>query len=213
MPSVTALSKMSDRALANLLENAGTLNISGITFTEANDAADSKFEPSVNLDDLLSNLIEVRGVAGAIDALKVNGNEADGFKLVWDHLDDNYTYYNTNVNDAFIDLGIAYANYLKDGGAPLDNVVKFQADNGDADLVPERMQSLHDNILGNFDELSIVDKFGAGSDAILDRIDDAGLGALIGVRGDYADGRGIYGGYDHQDPTQTVQFDQGYFFL
>ena len=210
MPSVQALSKMSAKALANLIEHANSIPVNGIGFVEADAAFDFKFEPTADLSALVSGMIAERGVTGALDAL---GSGSDAFKLVWDELDDNYTYYNTNVNDAFIDLGIAYANYLKDGGAPLDNVVKFQADNGDADLVPERMQSLHDNILGNFDELSIVDKFGAGSDAILDRIDDAGLGALIGVRGDYADGRGVYGGYDHQDPTQTVQFDQGYFFL
>lgn len=148
MPSVTALMNMSAEAIKNLVGKAGTVSITGVTFTEADDAANSKFEPSANLDQLLSALIEARGVAGTIDALKVNGHEGDAFKLIWDHLDDNYSYYNTTVNDAFIDLGIAYANYLKAGGAVLADVVKYQADSAsDADLVPERTQSLHDNIL------------------------------------------------------------------
>ena len=137
---------------------------------------------------------------------------ADAFKLVWDELDDNYTYYNTNVNDAFIDLGIAYADYLVAGGDQLSSVVKYAPDNGtDADSIPERLQTLHDNILGNFDELSIVDKFGAAADDIFERITDAGYGDMLGELGNYADGRPIYGGYDHQDPAATIAFDQAFF--
>ena len=208
MPSIQALSKMAPKALDNLIEKAGSLPITGVTFTSADAAADSKFEPSENLTPLLNRLIETRGVTGTIELL---GSDATAFKLVWDHLDDNYSYYNTNVNDAFIDLGIAYADYLLDGGERLLDVVKFAADNGDADTLPERSQTLHDNILGNFDEISIGDKFGAGKGEIFERIQDAGLGAFLGVIGDPADGRGIYGGYDTQDPTQQILFDQQFF--
>lgn len=205
---------MSDKAIANLVDSAETISITGISFTQASDAIDFKFEPSVNLDSFLSVLIAERGISGAIDALKVNGSEGEAFKLIWDHLDDNYSYYNTTVNDAFIDLGIAYANYLKQGGEPLYDIVKYAPDSqADADALPERAQTLHDNILGNFDELSIVDKFGSGSGAILERVEAAGLQALIGERGDYTDGRPIFGGYDHQDSSATIEFDSNYFLI
>jgi hypothetical protein len=193
----------------------GGVNLTGISFKTADAALDSKFEPGQNLDAIISELIEERGITGTIDAVTINGNKADAFKVIWDHLDDNYSYYNTHVNDAFIDLGIAYAAYLKEGGAPLTDIVKYQADNtSDTDALPERSQTLHDNILGNFDETSITDKFGtAGDDAIFQRIIDAGLGEILGDIGNTSDGRGVYGGYDHQDPTQQQTFDRDYFVL
>ena len=209
MPSVQALSKMSAKALANLIEHANSIPVNGIGFVEADAAFDFKFEPTADLGALVSGLIAERGVTGALDAL---GSGSDAFKLVWDELDDNYTYYNTNVNDAFIDLGIAYADYLVAGGDQLSSVVKYAPDNGtDADSIPERLQTLHDNILGNFDELSIVDKFGAAAEDIFERITDAGYGDMLGELGNYADGRPIYGGYDHQDPAATIAFDQAFF--
>lgn len=214
MPSATALSRMSDQGLDSLLENAATISITGLDFMTADETLDFKFEPTVNLDALLARLIAERGVTGTLEALKVDGDEAGAFKLIWDHLDDNYSYYNTVVNDAFIDLGIAYANYLQAGGEPLYDIAKFSPDSlSDADSIPERSQSLHDNLLGNLHELSIADKFGGGAGEILDRIDDAGLGALIGIRGDYSDGRPIYGGYDMQDPAPTIAFDADFFFI
>ena len=208
MPSVQALSKMSAKALANLIEHANSIPVNGIGFVDADAAFDFKFEPTADLSALVSGLIAERGVTGALDAL---GSGSDAFKLVWDELDDNYTYYNTNVNDAFIDLGIAYADYLTDGGDRLLDVVKYAPDGADADLAAERLQTLHDNILGNFDELSIVDKFGAAADDIFERITDAGYGDMLGELGNYADGRPIYGGYDHQDPAATIAFDQAFF--
>jgi hypothetical protein len=92
-------------------------------------------------------------------------------------------------------------------------IVKFAPDDPtDADPAPERAQSLHDNILGNFDQVSITDKFGAaGDDAIFGRIQKAGLGALIGDPDDTTDGRGVYGGYDDQDPTPQRAFDADFF--
>ena len=206
---------------ASLLEGIdvevdGSIDITGVSFTEADEAADFKFEPStgVDVDAIIKDMIAERGVTETLENLSVNGSEADAFKLVWDHLDDNYSYYNLEVNDAFIDLGIAYASYLLEGGEALtDTTVKFTPDNADSDVLPQRSQSLHDNILGNFDQLSITDKFGAaGDDAIFARIVDAGLGALLGDLASTTDGRPIYGGYDYQDPTATRTFDDGFFF-
>ncbi|HEY0045022.1 MAG TPA: hypothetical protein VGB62_10790 [Allosphingosinicella sp.] len=199
---------MNAKALDNLINKAGSVPVTGVTFTSADQAADFKFEPSEDLSGLLTSMIAARGVSGTIDAL---GSDATAFKLVWDHLDDNYTYYNTNVNDAFIDLGIAYADYLKAGGERLLDVAKFAPDGSDADLLPERSQTLHDNILGNFDERSIDDKFGAGADEIFDRIEDAGFGAFLGELGNYADGRPIYNGNDTSNPLPTILFDQAFF--
>jgi hypothetical protein len=199
---------MSAKALDNLIHKATSIPVTDIAFTNADEAADFKFEPSANLDALVSGLIAARGVTGALDAF---GGGETAFKLVWDHLDDNYTYYNTQVNDAFIDLGISYADYLLDGGERLLDIVKFAPDGADADALPERSQTLHDNILGNFHEASIADKFGAGAADIFARIDDAGLGALLGVIGDFSDGRPIYSGNDTADPLPTILFDQQFF--
>lgn len=197
----------------------GGVNLTGITFKTADVASDSKFDLDQNLDAIISELIEERGITGTIDALTINGSKADAFKVIWDHLDDNYTYYNTAINDAFIDLGIAYAKYLKAGGEALtDTIVKYAPDAAsDADSTPERSQTLHDNILGNFDEGSIADRFSkdnpGGDDVIFQRIQGAGLGELIGVVGNLADGRPIYGGYDNQDPTPTRTWDADFFGL
>jgi hypothetical protein len=196
----------------------GSVNLTGITFTSADKAGNFKFEPnadSTNLDAIVKELIAERGVSGAVDALTINGNKADAFKVIWDHLDDNYsTYYNTALNDCFIDLGIAYAKYLKAGGTAIMDVAKYSPDGGDANTTPDRMQTMHDNLLGNLDEASIRDKFGTtGDDAIYARIQDAGFGPLLGVIGNDADGRGIYGGYDTQDPTQQRTFDHDYFMI
>lgn len=208
MPSVQALSKMSAKALDNLINNAGTIPVNGVSFIQANQAANSKYETSVNLDTLISGLIAARGVGGTVDAL---GGKVDAFRLVWDFLDDNYTYYNTGVNHGFIDLGIAYADYLKAGGNPILDIVKYAPDSGDAGSAPDRSQTMHDNILGNFHELSILDKFGAGANDIFEEIQDAGYGAFLGVIGDYTDGRPYYGGNEGENAGPTILFDQVFF--
>ena len=191
----------------------GTLNITGLTFTPAGPGGG--FEPNVNLDHILKAMIEEHGVTGTLERLTVNGNEADAFKLLWDHLDDLYTsYYITEVNDAFIDLGIAYADYLRDGGAAIMDIGKYAADTtDDADLLPDRNQTLHDNLLGNLNEAAIVDRFSGTQEAeVLQRVIDAGYGDFLGVLGNFADGRPYYGGYDHENPTPTREFDDAFFF-
>ena len=68
------------------------------------------------------------------------------------------------MNEAFVRLGVEYAGYLEAGGTPLLGVVaKYTADGADAGTDPDRVQSLHDNLLGNLDIASMMDKFlGAG---------------------------------------------------
>jgi hypothetical protein len=142
------------------------LNLSGISFNTADKTADHKFEPTVNVDNFLHDLIDQKGAAGAIDALTVNGNQADAFKLIWDYIDDHYSYYNPQINAVGVELGLKYADYLEHGGKPLtDVIVKFIPDGPDAGTNPDRVQSLHDNLLGNLDINSIVDKFFDGNHA------------------------------------------------
>jgi hypothetical protein len=191
--------------------------ITGVEFIEADNATDNKFEVSTGTtyDQLLKDLIGDYGVAGAIDRLSINGSKSDTIAFVWDHLDDLYnSYYITELNSAFIDLGIVYAQHLLKGGEALTDLTgKFQPDNN-GDGIPQRDQSLHDNLLGNLDEFSITDRFGAaGDDAQFAKIVDAGLGELLGVIGDTTDGRDYYGGYQGEDATAARSFDAGFFML
>jgi hypothetical protein len=134
------------------------LAINGVTFTEAGPGG--PFEISPNLNDTIGTLITQKGVAWVADNLLINGSQADTFKVLWDYLDDAYVagqnYYNLPLNESFVRLGVAYAEYLDAGGAPLTDVTaKFTADNADADSIPQREQSMHDNLLGNIALVSI----------------------------------------------------------
>jgi len=210
MPSVQALSKMNPKALANLIDNANSIPVTGISFVTADLAANHKFEPTANVDPLIAGLIAARGVAGTVGAL---GGNADAFRLVWDFLDDNYTYYNTGVNHGFVDLAIAYGDYLKAGGSEILDVVKYTPDSaGDNNTLPDRLQTMHDNILGNLDEASLNDKFGSLAGDIFHQIQDAGYGAFLGVIGDTSDGRAYYGGYDTETTAAAAHaFDHNFF--
>jgi VCBS repeat-containing protein len=135
---------------------------------------------------------------------------ADAITAVWQHLDANYgSYYINDVNEAFARLGLEYAEYIQGGGSPLNDVIaKFQADNN-GNGIPQRLQSLHDNLLGNLDGPSLADKFLAAPDGsnnadpqpalhaeLTQAIDDLGL-----------TGRPIYGGYEGQ-ANNALAFDQ-----
>lgn len=219
MSAGTTISVPVQTALNWSFTGPGTINITGVGFIQATQfqnrapADQYKFEPTTgnSLDQFVANLVNEKGLAGALDSLLINGSKADAIKLVWDTLDDQYFYYNTPINELFIDLGIYYAKYLQAGGAPITDIAKYAPDGADLNTTPDRSQMMHDNLLGNLFEFGIADKFGAGADAILDRIEDAGLGSFIGVRGDFNDGRAWYGGYDYQDPSATRAFDQDFF--
>ncbi|WP_417417011.1 VCBS domain-containing protein [Hoeflea sp.] len=140
---------------------------------------------------------------------------ADAITAVWQHLDANYSsYYGNTVNEAFVRLGLEYAEYLQGGGLPLNDVIaKFNPDtNGNG--IPQRLQSLHDNLLGNLDGPSLADKFlpsPQGSNnadpqvalhaELSQAIDDLGL-----------TGRPIYGGYEGQ-ANNALAFDQAHGLL
>ncbi|MFC4228125.1 VCBS domain-containing protein, partial [Hoeflea alexandrii] len=154
-------------------------------------------------DDMETLLQDVQGLPGVTSM-------ADAITAVWQHLDANYgTYYGNTVNEAFVRLGLEYAEYIQGGGSPLiDVIAKFQADtNGNG--IPQRLQSLHDNLLGNLDGPSLADKFLAAPNGsnnadpqpalhaeLTQAIDDLGL-----------TGRPIYGGYEGQ-ANNALAFDQ-----
>src|SRR5690606_22532272 len=93
----------------------------------------------------------------------LGGNTAQAIAVVWDYLDDNYVASgpgHLQVNKAFTHLGIAYADYLKEGGTPLTGIVaKFTADDGDANSTAERFQNMHDNLLGNVTDAALIQRY------------------------------------------------------
>ncbi len=63
------------------------------------------------------------------------------------------------INEAFTRLGIEYAAYVKAGGTPLlDVVAKYTTDTNN-DGIPERLQSPHDNLLGNLSEAALQQRW------------------------------------------------------
>lgn len=145
------------------------LNIVNIAINEAGPGGG--LEPSVNIDKLLTNPALLGPKASwadnldaALDKITVNGDPLQTIASVWDLLDDNYAYYDTVVNEAFVRLGLRYAEYLDEHGGEnslIELIAKFAADGGDAGLSPDRLQTLHDNLLGNFLPSAINDRFGA----------------------------------------------------
>ncbi|WP_436212241.1 beta strand repeat-containing protein, partial [Bradyrhizobium sp. LjRoot220] len=128
-------------------------------------AANNKFEPVQQIDvaamlALDPTTIDMDAVLTAIQGqLPAGSGRADAIAIVWDHIDDNYSYYNTYINTVSAFLSIEYANYLEGGGKPLlDVIVKYTPDGGDAGTAPDRVQSLHDNLLGNLSSGGLLDK-------------------------------------------------------
>jgi hypothetical protein len=201
----------------------GITVIEGLSFTGANQAANYKFEPSKNLDATLSQMLSTYGVEGTLQRLEVAGDPAGDFKLIWDYIDDNYSYYNTTINGYGVDLAIEYAEYLQNGGQALTGVVaKYTPDGGDAGSNPDRLQSMHDNILGNLDINSIIDKFfdgnaangapnvpagysGGGSNATPNEA--LGQALLDAVFAADLDGRPYYSGSEGANPAPTIVWD------
>lgn len=185
------------------------LAINGVTFHEAD--ATGGFEISHNLNDLLGTMITQHGIAWTVDNLLVNGSRADTIKVLWDYLDDAYVagnnYYNVPLNEAFVRLGVEYVEYLEAGGAPLTDITaKYTADNGDADTIPQREQSMHDNLLGN---LSLVSIQGRNFGSPLEQ-------QLLALVPDEYESRAVYsgdqsarGGAAH-DAVRAFDYDRGW---
>jgi hypothetical protein len=190
----------------------GILRITGINFVEAEDAPNNLFEPDKNLDTALGSAIDLFGAGHVAQHMTVNGSQGDAFKLIWDYLDDAYVagnnYYNLDLNENFVRLGVEYASYLAGGGEPLSFIVaKFSPDGGDGDSIPERAQSMHDNLLGNLSAAALNDRF-SGNPAL--------LAELLALVPDEYEGRPVYsgsnaavGGAAH-DAVRAFDYDKGW---
>jgi T1SS-143 domain-containing protein len=120
------------------------------------------------LAGLATNPADVHNTLGAIEsALSVDVGTA--IAIVWQSLDAAYVEAAahsldvTSINEAFTRLGVEYAAYVKAGGTPLvDVVAKYTADN-DHNGSPDRLQSLHDNLLGNLTSDALTQRYGTTS--------------------------------------------------
>ena len=218
-----------DSAIVGVIKSA-TAVLDGLGFVQA--SAGVGFEPTINLSPYLSSLLTDGRLTNDEFSAVVNlaGSEAKAFKLLWDHADDLYTvggpaggYYIEALNSFNIDVAIIYADYLKKTGQAgiLSDIVKFTADGADEGNNPDRSQSMHHNILGNFDERTIDDRFGEVRgdgeidftfEMIIGRITEAGYGSAIGAIGNFTDGRPVYGGYEGTVPDSANAWDQQYIF-
>jgi T1SS-143 domain-containing protein len=144
--------------------------------------------------------------------VEVGGDDAAAIAVLWAHLDPLYpgaaAPANHPINEAFVRLGAHYAGLLASGQiGPLTEVIaKYTADNNGSGA-PDRMQSLHDNLLGNlrgsvldgrFDNTSgLLDELRGivdGIDGVIDPLNDALLqrtyfsGNEIGTTGNHNTG-------------------------
>lgn len=184
------------------------LSLTGISFQEAGPGG--PYEASDNLDALLGAILSSRGLDWAFDHVTVNSDDADLFRALWDYLDDQYVaggnYYDLPLNEMFVRLGVKYVEYLEAGGEPLTfDTAKFEADNN-ANGIPQREQSLHDNLLGNLSEASILARnFGSPlEDELLDLVSDD-----YQARPWYSGNESHRGGASH-DAVRAFDYDKGW---
>lgn len=188
-------------------DHHGNDNSRRITFHEAD--ASGPFEISRNLDDFLGRMIDRHGVEFVAEHLRINGRTEDTFKVLWDYLDDLYVaannYYNIPINETFVRLGLAYVDYLEDGGKPLTFItVKFAADTN-ANGIPQREQSMHDNLLGNLTDAAIQDRFSGALEAeLLALVPDE-----YGTRPYFDGNESSLGGAAH-DGVRAFDYDHGW---
>jgi VCBS repeat-containing protein len=200
-------------AAASVTEGASLNDILG-----ANQTSNNRLEPTTNYDSQVSALLaanpdDMPAVLAGVQALLPAGSgKLEAMAIVWDYFDDNYGYYNNAINEAAARLGVEYALHLKAGGAPLTGIAaKHTPDGADAGSAPDRLQSLHDNILGNLHGPSLIDKLlGAGQgsntspsqetyDQIVALLSANGLSALLN--------RPIYSGSEGAQ-NLSLAFDQ-----
>ena len=144
--------------LHTISENAETLQISG-------DAAIDIFNSGLTLPNdgtnpTVANLLalEFEGLAAtkslAPERLTVDGSHSNAIAALWIQLDQLYVgagdFYNLEINTSFVYLGNDYARYLTGGNEARLDIVKIASD---------RLQTLHDNLLGNLGDSPIASRF------------------------------------------------------
>ena len=182
------------------ISGTGTLDVQGVLFKNADGSladAKARFEPSPSLDDLY-------GKVAAGTGFTVNGNEADTIKGIWDVLDDRYGvagYSNDKINTDFINLGLRYVDFLAKGGTPFTDLVA----KANTAVGAERSQSMHDNLLGNLNKVSVESRFtGTDKDAFLARIPDEYENRLV-----YDGNKTNVGKSDH-DAVRAFDYAKGW---
>ncbi|WP_166039489.1 hypothetical protein [Sphingosinicella sp. YJ22] len=185
------------------------IHINGVTFTEAGPGG--PFEINLNLDSLIGHLITTNGIEWTVANLVINGSQADTFKTLWDYLDDAYVAggnpFNVALNETFVRLGVEYVSYIEGGGDPFTDVTaKFAADTN-ANGIPQREQSMHDNLLGNLTIGAINARF--GGDPVL-------KAELLDLIPDDYEARLLYEGLESQvggprhDNVRAFDYDKGW---
>jgi len=189
----------------------GPIHVNGVTFHEADGSG--PFEINYNLNALIGTMISGHGIDYTVHNLIINGSTADTLKVLWDYLDDAYVAggnpFNVALNESFVRLGLAYVDYIEHGGTPFTDVTaKFTADSvSDADLIPEREQSMHDNFLGNLTSGAIDVRFSG---------DPTLKAALLALIPDEYEARLLYEGNDTQvggvrhDNVRAFDYDHGW---
>lgn len=141
------------------------LSVAGLTLTILGDGAvdvinsnlllpNDGSAPSVN--NLLT--LEFSGLDTQLsivpDRLSVEGSHISAIAAFWIQLDQAYVgsadYYNIPVNTSFVYLGNDYATYLENGNEAALDLVKVPSG---------RLQTLHDNLLGNLGDGPITSRF------------------------------------------------------
>ncbi len=106
---------------------------------------------TTEMNGLATNPSDVHNTLLTIES-QLHVNEATAIAIVWNELNTAYVTAGANqpnINQAFVYLGVEYATYLKNGGTPLTDVTAKYAADANNDGIPDRDQSLHDNLLGN----------------------------------------------------------------
>jgi hypothetical protein len=139
-----------------LSEADGTLSILGggaVDIVNAGlDVPDDGTAPSVA--NLLA--LEFEGLEKSVvpERLTLDGSHTDAITAFWIQLDQLYVgsgdYYDVGINTNFAYLGNDYAAYLQAGGEALLDLVKVPSG---------RLQTLHDNLLGNLGDAPIQSRF------------------------------------------------------
>jgi hypothetical protein len=182
-----------------ILRVASTLNNNGLAFIEANDPSSlGDYEVQPDLSEELNILLNEFGVDETVEKLSQFADTADAIRLVWEHLDESYVSVgpnNTDVNEAFVQLGLVYVDYLENGGDPLTfDTVKFEDG--------AREQNMHDNLLGNITEAALNQR---------DLFDDYGSQVPQEYldRAYYSGNATAKGGPDH-DAVRAFDYDKGW---
>ncbi|HWK95691.1 MAG TPA: FecR domain-containing protein, partial [Pseudolabrys sp.] len=156
------------------------------------------------LTGLLTGPADVAAALATVRA-ELHVDTATAMVVVWDYLDDIYVSAGPNqgnVNEAFTRLGIEYAKYLKDGGAPLTNITAKYTPDVNNNGTPDREQSLHDNLLGNLGAAALQQRYGISNPAL-----QAELTALIEAIDPALLNRPYYSGNDTASPAAVQAWD------